>query len=81
MDNFKNYARYYDLLYKDKDYGKECKYIINKINKWRGICQVKTILELGCGTGKHAKLIQGSGYSIYGIDLSANMIKLANKMV
>ena len=36
MDNFKNYARYYDLLYKDKDYGKECKYIINKINKWGG---------------------------------------------
>lgn len=40
---------------------------------------MKTILELGCGTGKHAKLIQGSGYSIYGIDLSANMIKLAKQ--
>ena len=36
MDNFKNYAQYYDLLYKDKDYNKESKYIIDKIIKWGG---------------------------------------------
>ena len=79
MDNFKNYAKYYDLLYKDKDYNKESKYIIDKIIKWGGTQQVKTILELGCGTGKHAKLLQSNGYSVYGIDLSANMIKLAKQ--
>ena len=31
MSNFKNYAKYYDLLYKDKDYSKESKYIMDKI--------------------------------------------------
>ena len=78
MDNFKNYAKYYDLLYKDKDYDKESKYIIDKIANGGGQ-QVNSILELGCGTGKHAKILQDSGYTIYGIDLSANMIKLAKQ--
>ena len=40
---------------------------------------MKTILELGCGTGKHAKILQDNGYSVYGIDLSKNMIKLAKQ--
>ena len=33
MSTFKDYSQYYDLLYLDKDYKGEVKYITNLINK------------------------------------------------
>jgi len=46
---FKEYAKYYDLIYADKPYKEEADFVY----KWAG--NPKTILELGGGTGKHAK--------------------------
>ncbi len=81
MSNFKNYAKYYDLLYQNKDYNAESAYIIDKITALtrEREREVKTILELGCGTGKHARILQDKGYVVYGVDLSKNMIKLAKQ--
>jgi SAM-dependent methyltransferase len=72
---FGNYARYYDLLYKDKDYQAEVEYIHSLIKKFRP--DTSTILDIGCGTGKHANLLCEKGYELTGIDLSDEMIKIA----
>lgn len=72
---FKNYAKYYNLLYVDKNYVSESDYIINTIKKYKE--QVSEILDIGCGTGKHAALIAEKGYSVTGIDLSTEMIEIA----
>ncbi len=71
---FKNYAKYYDLIYKNKNYSKETKYIHNllKLNKSK-----KKILEIGCGTGGHAICLSRYNYKIFGIDMSDSMIKIA----
>jgi SAM-dependent methyltransferase len=74
------YSEYYDLLYSEKDYIKEFDYINNIINihipqKNKN----KTILDIGCGTGKHLKLFKDTGYTVFGIDLSENMILKAQK--
>lgn len=69
------YSQYYDLLYSDKDYNEEVKYI-DKLIQENGN-QVKTILDMGCGTGKHAELLCDKGYSVHGIDLSDEMLKVA----
>ena len=46
------YSKYYDLLYEDKNYFDEVEYIDFLIKK---NCQsAKTLLDMGCGTGKHA---------------------------
>jgi SAM-dependent methyltransferase len=37
------------------------------------------ILELGCGTGKHAQILSEFGYNITGIDISSQMIENAVK--
>lgn len=74
----KNYVKYYDLLYKDKDYNKEINFIIKILNHYHQ--PNKNILELGCGTGKHAQLLQQHGYNIFGIDISKEMVKIAQKL-
>ena len=76
MNNFYEYAKYYDLLYREKDYLKETSYVENLLKKFRN--NIGSILELGCGTGKHAMILAKSGYTVNGIDLSNNMIDEAS---
>jgi len=76
MSVFKDYAAYYDLLYKDKDYKKEAALIHELIQKQ--FPGAKTILNLGCGTGSHDLYLVNYGYQITGIDFSEEMIELAN---
>jgi len=78
MSVFANYSKYYNLLYKDKDYEAEAKYIETLIKK--SSVNAKTILELGCGTGKHAKILSGEGFKVHGIDLSETMLNEAYKL-
>lgn len=77
MKQFNLYARYYDLLYKEKDYGAEAKYVSALIEKYNQ--KTKTILNLGCGTGKHDMELARLGYKMTGIDISAEMIKIASE--
>jgi SAM-dependent methyltransferase len=75
MSVFGNYARYYDLLYRDKDYTAEANFIHKLISTYAP--DAKTILELGCGTGIHASLLTERGYKICGVDLSETMLEQA----
>lgn len=74
MTVFGAYSKYYDLLYKDKDYVKESNYIAEMLG------DVKDVLELGCGTGRHANLLNKMGYKVFGIDFSESMIAEAKKL-
>lgn len=71
------YAKYYDLLYKDKDYTQEALYIHKIIKHF--LPSAVDILELGCGTGKHAELLVDLGYKVHGVDMSQSMLELAEK--
>jgi len=77
MSIFEEYAYYYDLLYKDKDYSKEAKYI-DQLLKGENR-DIKYVLNLGCGTGNHDTELHKLGYSIHGVDMSEFMIDEANK--
>ena len=71
------YAQYYDLLYSDKDYKKESVQIDTIIKSHSH--GAKSILDIGCGTGKHDFLLAERGYEITGIDSSIYMLDVANK--
>jgi len=71
----KYYAQYYNLLYKDKDYESESKYIISLIKKFYP--EARNILDLGCGTGRHAKLFSDAGFNVLGVDQSIYMLNEA----
>ncbi len=75
MTVFGTYARFYDLLYRDKDYPGEADYVDRLIREQRP--SAVTLLDLGCGTGGHAALFAAKGYHVVGVDLSADMLGLA----
>jgi SAM-dependent methyltransferase len=71
------YARSYDLLYRDKNYEKECDFIEETFK--RNNYLPKSILDLGCGTGNHALVLAKRGYKVTGIDRSAQMLAIARR--
>ncbi len=75
---FKKYADYYDLIYSQKDYKKEVKYLNAILIKLK-VKKNANILELGCGTGKHAVELSKLNYTVHGIDISRDMVRLAKQ--
>lgn len=74
---FDAYAAYYDLLYRDKDYPAEARYVQSLLRR-HGV-SAGDILELGCGTGKHAEMLGRLGFSIHGLDSSPSMVERARE--
>jgi len=72
------YAKYYDMFNKGKDYSKECDFL-EEIFKRYSKLSIKTILDLGCGTGLHDLELSKRGYEVTGLDLSKEMIEIAKK--
>ncbi len=75
MTVFGQYARYYDLLYRDKDYLGETRFTEKLLQKHAPAA--RKILELGCGTGIHASQLVRDGYEVHGVDLSETMLAAA----
>lgn len=77
MSVFDHYAAYYDLLYRDKNYQQEAQYIQQAVAAHGA--GSGSLLELGCGTGKHAACFADLGYTVHGVDLSPNMVQEAQQ--
>lgn len=72
---FDAYSRYYDLLYRDKDYAAEVEYIDSLLSRYN--ITGPELLEFGSGTGKHGQLLAKLGYRVTGIERSSEMVGLA----
>lgn len=75
MTVFAAYSRYYDLLYRDKDYSGEARYVAGLIR--RHSPGAESLMELGCGTGAHAVELARLGFSVTGVDMSEGMLESA----
>ena len=71
-----NYAGCYDALYAEKDYEAECD-LIERLFKTYGDGQIKSVLDLGCGTGNHALPLSMRGFEVIGVDRSESMLAQA----
>lgn len=69
---FDAYARYYDLLYRDKEYAAEASYVVSLVREHAP--RATRILELGCGTGAHAEHLARLDCSVHGVDRSEVML-------
>ena len=75
MTVFAGYSRYYDLLYRDKDYAGEAQYIADLVR--RHSPDAKSVMEIGCGTGAHASEMARLGFELEGVDMSEGMLEAA----
>ena len=72
---YKEFAKYYDKFYKNKNYVKEVEFLLNFIH------QDDKIIDIGCGTGLHASLLEQKGFRVDGLDLNKEMLDIAKTRV
>jgi len=72
------YADCYDAIYQEKHYQAECD-LIERLFKMYGDGQIKTVLDLGCGTGNHVLPLSMRGFEVIGVDRSESMLAQARK--
>ncbi|HOY60641.1 MAG TPA: class I SAM-dependent methyltransferase [Verrucomicrobiota bacterium] len=72
---FSNYARTYDRECFTQGTQQEVDFIETEI----GADKTVRILDIGCGTGRHAIELARRGYQVTGIDLSANQLARARE--
>lgn len=74
MDQYSVLAKYYDALMTDVDYEKWADFYCSFFGD-----DVKSICDMGCGTGSIATIMAKRGYAVTGVDMSPEMLCLAQK--
>src|SRR6476646_7835961 len=71
-------AEYYDLIYSAfKDYGGEVTQLAHLLRAANGTC--RSVLDVGCGTGEHARRLIDQGFEGDGIDLDPAFVAIARR--
>lgn len=70
------HATLYDIFYGDKPYREEA-HFIDEIVRRRGVGPPGPLLDVACGTGRHARAFEDLGYAVTGIDHSSEMLSVA----
>jgi len=71
----KDFVYYYDLFKDKKSYENIVKKLVTLFEKHN----VKSVLDIGCGTGKIDNLLKKKGFEVIGVDNSKEMITHAKK--
>ena len=71
-------AEYYDLIYSTfKDYAVESAQIAALLRRHQPGC--RTVLDVACGTGEHARRLADDGFLVDGVDLSPTFVAIASR--
>lgn len=74
-DSFLSYAKYYDIFYQNKDYAAEADFVAGVVKQHRP--DAASLLDIGCGTGRHLRALREIGFDVCGVDRSPEMIEIA----
>ncbi len=75
MEPYSEIAVVYDYLLRHVDYQSWYRYIRDIVERYTENPEI--IVELGCGTGRFGAKFSHDGYTIFGIDRSMNMLRVA----
>jgi predicted TPR repeat methyltransferase len=75
MSSYNAFAQFYDRLTENVDYKVRSEYISNFFSKYGN--GGKKVLDLACGTGTISKYLSDMYYDVTGIDLSNDMLTIA----
>lgn len=71
-------AELYDIIYSSfKDYAAEADRIAALLRSSHPAC--RSVLDVGCGTGEHVRLLMERGFEVQGLDLDPDLLKVAAK--
>jgi SAM-dependent methyltransferase len=73
----RGYASAYDAMYADKDYEAEVSLVEDAFGRFADGGPVRSVLDLGAGTGNHSLVLARRGYEVAGVDLSYEMVEIA----
>ena len=74
---YKQFAKYYDSIYKWKDYESESKTLRTIIKNYK-TSPGNGLLDVACGTGNHIQFLK-KYFNIIGVDLDKDMLAMAKK--
>lgn len=78
MSTYARAAAFYDLLYGQiKDYRAEAQRLLEIFTD--ADISITRVLDVGCGTGRHARLLTDAGLSVDGIDLDEEFVRIAQE--
>ena len=72
------HAELYDVFYADKPYAAEAAFVAELLGEL-GARAPGRLLELACGTGRHAREFERLGYSVVATDYSKDMLACAKR--
>jgi len=72
------HAELYDVFYADKPYAAEASFVAELLGAL-GTRPPARLLELACGTGRHARELERIGYNVVGTDYSKDMLACARQ--
>lgn len=72
-------TNYYHLLYRNRDF-KEARAFIRNLVKEINLSKDAKVIDLACGKGRHAKMLNEHGFNVLGLDLSVESIKAASEL-
>ena len=76
---YKKFVVYYDKIYEKLDHKKESEFIKWVVNKYGG-SESNLLLDVACGTGRHANLLKND-FKIIGVDINEEMLEIAREKV
>lgn len=68
----------YELVYEQRDLG-EARRLADLIERTVAPDQGACLLDVGCGRGRHARILAARGYDVTGVDLSPRAIETARR--
>jgi predicted TPR repeat methyltransferase len=77
MEAYRSFAGVYDMFMDNVDYDQWSRYLTGLLAE-EGI-RDGLVLELGCGTGSITQRLAEAGYDMIGVDLSADMLQIAQE--
>ncbi len=74
---FNDYAHFYDLYYANKEYSGEVDFVLDLASRFG--TRPGSLLDMGCGTGRHLEEFVRRGIKCDGFDLSPDMLAQARQ--
>jgi SAM-dependent methyltransferase len=69
------HARFYDLIYAEKPYNREAAFVVEQLKDFGA--DGRTLLDVACGTGRHAREFKKLGFDVTGVDYSPDLLEVA----